>query len=320
MRYLTILLLALTVCGCPDPNAPRPGTPSAQPTTAATTQPRPAEVMATVNGRPIYMELLYGPLLEAHGLRLAEALIADELIAQEAEKRNVTVTRQDIENEEKLALQAILPKDFDRAQRQQALERLLLDRNVTRTQWNAAMRRNALLRKMVTPGVTVPEAMIKAEFARVYGEKLRVSHIQLPSLAEAEKIIGLLKKGEDFAQLARRYSTNTATARQDGALPIFTREDSSAPRAIRDVAFTLKPGQISGVVQVGNNFHVLKLHQRILASGTDYAKVREQLREQVHRRLVKRELENLLSLLRRDAAVEYVNPILRREAAKLPRP
>ena len=182
------------------------------------------------------------------------------------------------------------------------------------------MRRNAILRKMVAGKAVVGEAMIKAEFARLHGEKVQISHIQLPGLTEAEKIIKLLKEGGDFADLAQHYSTNTATAKSGGTLAPFSRENSAIPKAIRDAAFALKNGQISGIVQVGNEFHVLKLHKRIMPPAADYQAVKEKLRGILQEHITDRLQIEKLSELRRKADVEYVHPVLKQAANQPPTP
>ncbi len=275
----------------------------------------PSAVMATVNGKPVYMEDLYVPLIEAHGLRIAEMLIVNTLVAQEAERVKITVADKDVADENSHTLQGILgEQQLTPDQRERVLGKLLAQRGITRRLWTTIMRRNAILRKMVAPKTVVSETMIKAEFARLHGEKVRISHIQLPSLTEAEKIIKLLKEGKDFDNLAQRYSTSTTTARRGGSLPPFSRENPAIPRAIRDAAFALKIGQISGIVQVGSDFHVLKLHKRFIPPTADYQAVREKLRLELKEHLIKRLQVEKLSELRRKAGVEYVNPALKQAA------
>ncbi len=317
MRYFyaaSVCLLILS--GCPRQDRPATQRPSdyVKPTTHAEA-PRPPAIMATVNGKPIYMEDLHTPLVESYGLRIAEMLIVNVLVAQEAERTKISVTEKDVFAENNRTLQGILgEQQLTPDQREQVLGRLLKQRGLTRRLWTTIMRRNAILRKMVVGKAIVSEAMIKAEFARLHGEKVQVSHIQLPGLTEAEKIIKLLKEGGDFADLAQRSSTNTATAKSGGTLAPFSRENPAIPRAIRDAAFALKTDQISGIVQVGSEFHVLKLHKRFMPPVADYKNVREKLRDNLQKHLIERLQVKKLAELRRKAGVEYVNPILKRAA------
>ncbi len=270
--------------------------------------------MATVNGRPIYMDALLRPLIQVHGPRLAKILIVQELVRQEARRQGVSVSEEEAFAEEARALKRIFGERTSPDQRQRMLDELLRRRGLTRELWRATMRQNALLRKMALPKLSVTDSMLKVEFARRYGEKVEISHIALPSLSEAEKIIRRLKAGEDFAELARKYSTNSATAAKGGHLPPFSREDGAVPQAIRDAAFALRPGQVSGIVQAGTNFHVLKLHRRYPSSKVKFEAVKDSLRKEVMARLVERMKVEIIAQLSRSARIEYVNPVLRRAA------
>jgi len=316
------LICAWGAAGCKPAAAPVPP-PGPQPTTApahtGAVPPPPAgtDIMATVSGQPIYMDQLHRPLVEAHGLRIAEMLVADKLVALEAERRNIAVTDEEVAAESERLLDVVFgglsqtPLNPD--QRQRALETLLKKRGLTRSLWNSTVRRRALLRKMVEPQVVVTEPMLKAEYARWYGEKAEVRHIQVPTLDEAEKILALLKEGADFAELARKRSTHVANAERGGLMPTFTRQSTEVPQAIRDAAFALKVGQLSGIVQTGNSFHVLKLIKRIEPAAEKYEQVKDSLRESVREDLVNRLQLQLLTELRGKADVEYINPTLRRE-------
>jgi len=316
MRYTTLLLICvLALAGCPKGPSPEPSQP-VEPPPEATTQPQRVPLMATVNGQHIYMDELYAPLVEAHGLKLARMLILDALVNQEARRRGVAIEAADVEAEIDRALAGIFGDQVTGDQRDRVLDQLLERKGVTRAQWLMAMRRNALLRKIIEPTLTVSETLVRAEFARMYGEKVRVSHIQLPSFSEAEKILALLAKGESFADLARRYSTNTLTARDDGKMPVFTRHDVKVPQAIRKVAFALKTGETSEVVQVGSNFHILQLLERVISANVDYENVKESLTAHVRERLLAKAREDFLLDLRQRAVVEFVDPILRRQNAR----
>ena len=318
-RMLIIVLCAAAICGCEpasvEPSVTAVGAADAVPATS----PAPT-VMALVNGRPIYMEELYTELLEADGLETAEILIIDRLINREATRRGVSASADEIDAQGEQALDAMFKGQFTLGQRDQLLTRLLKDKGVTRKQWNAAMRRSALLRKMIEPDVRVDEANLKAEFVRLYGGKRQVRHISLPSYTEAEKVLALVGKGEDFAALVRKYSTDSATAQAGGTMPPFTRVDSTIPQAIRDVAFSLAEGQVSEIVQVGSSFHVLELIRQIAPAQAEYETVRESLREQVRQRLTEIAQADLLVKLRRRASIEWVHPHLRRQADRAAQP
>lgn len=319
-QKLAAAFCALCLIGCEAPPVPPAPGESTEPTTRNTTAQRPPHVMATINGQPIYMDRLHRSLVQIHGLFIPEMLIHDLLVEQEAKRLGVSVGPDDIVAENDISLSGRFPKGSDADERERLLDKLLRNKGLTRELWEATMRRNALLRKMVAPGVKVTEAMVKAEFTRAYGAKVQVRQIRLPSVQEAQNILTLVEKGDDFAKLARDYSTDTTTAPDGGLLPTFTRQETSVPRAVRDVAFALKDGQVSSIVQVGSSFHVLKLVRRVTPPQIKYESVRDQLGDQVRQGMIMGAQAQLMSELRRRSAVEYINPILRQEANRYSQP
>lgn len=112
------------------------------------------------------------------------------------------------------------------------------------------------------------------EFYRTYRDSLpevkkaaRISHILMsvqPNLEAAEQarkraedLLARLRKGEDFATLARNYSEDPGSAKNGGDLGTLERGD--LVREFEEVAFSLEPGEISGVVRTQFGFHIIQL-------------------------------------------------------------
>lgn len=77
--------------------------------------------------------------------------------------------------------------------------------------------------------------------------------------AEAEQILQRIREGEDFAQLARRYSQDPGSKERGGDLGWF-RENQMVPE-FSAVAFSLPPGAVSGVVESSFGFHIIKVEK-----------------------------------------------------------
>lgn len=75
--------------------------------------------------------------------------------------------------------------------------------------------------------------------------------------AEAERVRTELVAGEDFALLARRHSADTGTRERGGELGWF-RRGRMVPEFER-VAFALRPGEISPVVETSFGFHIIRV-------------------------------------------------------------
>ncbi|MCD6520940.1 MAG: peptidylprolyl isomerase [Anaerolineae bacterium] len=91
-------------------------------------------------------------------------------------------------------------------------------------------------------------------------EQIHARHILLESKEDAEKALERLKNGEDFAQVAKEMSTDTATKDNGGDLGWF-------PRGVMDpdfeqAAFALEPGETSGIVETKYGYHIIHVDEK----------------------------------------------------------
>jgi peptidyl-prolyl cis-trans isomerase D len=76
--------------------------------------------------------------------------------------------------------------------------------------------------------------------------------------AKAEQLLQQVRKNPDqFAELAKKYSQDPGSAANGGDLGYFGR--GTMPKPFDDAAFSLKAGQISGLVKSDYGYHIIKL-------------------------------------------------------------
>lgn len=73
----------------------------------------------------------------------------------------------------------------------------------------------------------------------------------------AAEVLAKVKKGQDFAALAKQYTDEASGKDRGGALPKFSKSSGFA-QPFKDAAFKLKVGQVSDVVETAFGFHVIK--------------------------------------------------------------
>lgn len=328
MRRTVLASLALAgVLGCGHFGLTEPSTTAAkelevqqQPALAETAPPaatvqvpptaRQRQVMAIVNGQPVYMGQLHELLVEAYGMPLAQQVIATELVQRAAADKNVSVTADDVKAEHLRMLRQGFPKAQDDAERERLLDKLLQTRNMTRSMWNLSARRNALLRKLTPHDFEVPEEAIREEIARRYGRKVVVRHIETQSLNSANMVKELAKK-EDFAELARKHSINPS-GKAGGLLPPISKQTQQISPALRQVALAMNtPGDISEPVMVSNRFHVLKLEKVIEPKAVKDEEIRKSVIADLRERKISNDGNRLLRKLFTTAEIEFVDPTLK---------
>jgi parvulin-like peptidyl-prolyl isomerase len=126
-----------------------------------------------------------------------------------------------------------------------------------------------------------------------------------------EQMQGILEQaraGEDFAELARKYSDD-ATAKDGGYVGFFHRGEMVP--AFEEAAFALEPGEISGVVETVYGVHILKLEDRKAARLLPLDEIREKLRDHIRDEKMAAAVEAEKSRLRQEAEIQILIPIER---------
>jgi parvulin-like peptidyl-prolyl isomerase len=92
-------------------------------------------------------------------------------------------------------------------------------------------------------------------------EQVRVRHILLGNEEDAKAALERIRAGEDFATVASEVSTDSYSKEQGGDLGWLPR-GSRYTEAFDNAAFALEPGQVSDVVQTASGYHIIKVEER----------------------------------------------------------
>ncbi len=116
-------------------------------------------VAATVNGQPIYRHTLLLTTEQVHGPMVLEQLINEQVVAQEASKRGLVVTQEDLDTE--------FQNLKDRYQKEQGvdLESVMQQNGVTRQEVQKNLTPQALQNKLITSeGLVATDDEVEAFF------------------------------------------------------------------------------------------------------------------------------------------------------------
>lgn len=250
-------------------------------------------------------------------LRQKQRAALDELInrlvyRQEAERRELQVTEQELDQRIKL--------DYERIGEERFLE-ILAARNIPLEDYREEMRSGLLVEKLISSvreeierDINVTEDEIKqyyednkdalftsAQIAHIYirirgdGEEALNS-----AMEKAEKVIAELNEGADFAELAKTYSDDQETKNDGGLLGDIN--DPSISEVLRYEAIQLDPGQHSQEpIRQHSALHVIKCLNK---SAIPLDEVREQIRREVSIPLIQAGIESVFSALRAQADIK----------------
>ena len=274
--------------------------------------------LATVNGRPIERSELVGLLIRGRGLPLLQQIILRDLARQEAERLGRRLSSAEIDHEYDLTLQGARfdgkdVKALTPVRREQLIDEWTRNRGVPREELRVAMTRQAHLRLIVREDIEITTEMLEVEYRRVHGEKVEVRHIQLAAERVYSQIRERLARGDRFEDLVMDYSQNRLSREKAGLLPPFSADDRDTPPIFVKAAFALAPGQVSNPIEAEGSHHVLKLERRISADEVPFDEVREELRRNLHARLVAERMEALGSQLLMRAKIRIDDRALREQ-------
>ncbi len=111
------------------------------------------------------------------------------------------------------------------------------------------------------------------------------------ALALANEIIAKLKKGKDFAALARRYSQDEKTRKNGGDLGYM--ESRGMPGSLADKAFAMKEGEFSDAIKTPQGYEIVRVEGIQEAGVTPLDEVKKDIRSLLGRDREERGREEL---------------------------
>jgi peptidyl-prolyl cis-trans isomerase C len=153
-------------------------------------------------------------------------------------------------------------------------------------------------------------AVTEAAMRKVYDEavgqmskepEVRARHILVETEDEAKAVLAELKKGADFAELAKSRSKDPGSA-EGGDLGYFTK-DQMVPE-FSEVAFKLDKGALSDPVKSQFGWHIIKVEDKREKQPPEFDKVKDQLETYV----VRRSQVEMITKLRQEAKIERLTP------------
>jgi peptidyl-prolyl cis-trans isomerase C len=288
-RVLTLSALAVfftSAAGAQTPVQSPAQTPGGAPTASPGTLPAAGAaadpVVAKVDGQPIHLSDLQGAVQElpANARNMPPASLYPMLLEQMIDGRALVIE----------ARKAGLQNDPT------------IERQITAA--TDRVLQTAMLSQIITP--TLTDDAIRARYQRDIAGKpgedeVHARHILVDNEALAKKIIADLKKGGDFAALAKEYSKDPG-ADHSGDLGFFHKDEMVPEFAA--VAFTLQPGQIADApVHTQFGWHVIQVLEHRHADPPTFEQARNDLRQ----KMIQEGIQHALADARSQVTVEKFN-------------
>ena len=244
-----------------------------------------------------------------------DRLIDDELILQQATELKLSISSEQVD------------ASIDEIKKQnnindEQLREALRGQGMSMAAYRADLKRQLLrfrvLNIAVGSRVNIADEEVKAYYDRHMkasaNVQVRASHvfIAIPEGADAvavgekrgqaQKVIERARAGEDFAKLARELSDDAATRAEGGDLGYFGKD--MLPKAIEEMVFAMKVGEIGGPVRADRGFHVIKLVDRKIKDAKPLDDVKDDIRMQLRQKDMERQTKIYLTELRKKTLVD----------------
>ena len=234
-------------------------------------------------------------------------MIEKKLQLQVARQMNIAINKTEVDAAlDDIKVKNAFPDD-------ETFKRALASENMTLEQYKKELTEQLMIMRLVTKEVRSNVVISEEEIKRHYKEKkkdysipeearLRIIFFKGDdSINKAEDVLGKIKGGADFSDLAKKHSEDPA-AKEGGDIG-FVKKGHMLP-AIENTAFSLKKGEVSGVIKADAGYYIIKIEDRKEPTYIPIEKVREEIEKSLYEQKANALYDEWLRDLRKNAHVE----------------
>ena len=230
-------------------------------------------------------------------------LIDYELLFQQAQKEKIKISNDEINLE--------IDKIKDNFPTLEEFNEALKANNITLDQLKKDIKRQLIINSILEEAKS-QVSISDEELLEYYNEnkesflepeQVHARHILVETEEEANNLLLLLKEGlTDFAELAKEKST-CPSAEKGGDLGFFAK--GQMVKEFEDAAFSLKPGEISDVVQTQFGYHIIKCEEKKEEYSPTFEEAKERISNTLRSQRENEAISALISKLKEEAVVVY---------------
>lgn len=265
-------------------------------------------VAALINGQPISMNQLAEECIARHGLTVLDGEINRLILTQELKKRNRTVDDNDIQEEVSHAADMY---GYTKSDGSPDVEKWLKavtenDGATVELYVRDAVWPSAALKKLVGGSAPVTEDDLQKGFESNYGERVEVLAIVLSNQRQAQQVWEMARDNPTdhfFGELASQYSIEPASRSNMGKVPPIRRHGGQP--LVEEAAYRLKPGELSGIVSMGDKFIIMRCQGRTRPVVQEFtAEVRQELMRDISEKKLRISMAKEFDRLKETAQVD----------------
>jgi len=145
------------------------------------------------------------------------------------------------------------------------------------------------------------EGKVKARHILFIAERGSSEKIRREKLQQAKKILLKLRKGNDFAKLAMKYSEDISAS--NGGDVGFVGRGKMVPE-FEEAVFNLKPGQVSDIVKTEYGYHIIKVEEVLPGKTLTLKDVKNRIHQILTMQMQKQVYDVWMNELKNSAFIE----------------
>ena len=247
--------------------------------------------------------------------QVLDRLIGFHLLVQEAAARKVVAPPWEVDSQVEQIKKQFPSED--------AFKQMLQARGVTADQLRSDTARtiavNVMLKSELDPKIVVSDADSRKFFDENRSrfrqdDAVHASHILIrtpenadaaakaKAKTQADDLLAQIKKGADFAGLAKQFSQDPGSAQTGGDLGFFSK--GQMVPAFEQAAFALKPGQTSAVVETPFGYHIIRVSEFKAGRDLGYDEVKPQIEEYLKQQMRDRKSQEFVDQLKAKGKIQ----------------
>jgi len=258
-------------------------------------------VISTVNGEKITMDEIKNRMTLNYFAKTLDEAIGDKLIIQEAKKRNISVSKDELNK----AINQIKQRFTKEDDFKKELKRI----GISEKDYYSMIETNLLIEKAI---ITILNINPTDEDAKKYydsnpsqfdiPEALRVRQIFVNTEQEAKDILIALEAGANFERLAEIKSADESLRQSKGDLGFISK--GTLLTDIENEIFSTPIGKYTKPIRTGNGYSIFKVEEKREQSKLKFEDVKEKIKELIKSSQIQNGRQQLINQLKDKATIK----------------
>jgi peptidyl-prolyl cis-trans isomerase C len=173
--------------------------------------------------------------------------------------------------------------------------------------------KNTFIKRIVVPQISLSDEALRNYYVShqesfMRPTRFKVQQITVKTMGDAQDILNTLKNGAEFSWVAKNRSVDSA-ASEGGNIGLITKAEM--PEPVRKIIETLKPGDVSPILQINSHYRIIQLIDRKEGEVEAFDKVKNAVHRAAFEEQVNALLNTYIAQLKKDADVRMNDEAVR---------